>query len=562
MKAHLSLNALPESRSDESAMRFWWKHIKKHKGIYLIGALGVIGTNAAEVSIPIYFREIIDRLDQAVATPQKTLFILLAILLIQFLSRFVWRRFMAQQTHVVSAAMKAQLWSKARFFKRSRLESDLNPGELMNVAAGDVGSARYIYGFTLVMIIDFIFLLTFCISAMLYVSPLMTAVTMALLPVLPFILNKIAKKEQKAHSEAQAQLSSLSEKVAQATSTVRLQRVSQSQGYWIDLLTESARRYQEKRWTVVKIDLSFFPAISILPLISYSVLISLGLHLVFKGVLSIGDFVAFQSFLFIIQEPLIEIGYVVSEWQRAMASLKRYKRTIEEEPSSIFSASAKIHQSVAPTKLFQAKDLAFTYPKAQNTVFSHINFELQPGDGLGVTGPIGSGKSTLIEILAGFQRGYQGSLKLYDTEIKEASHLHLRKHMAIVPQKPFLFADTLRKNLCIDQVLDDERAYELLNLVELMEDVKNFPKGLDTPLGEWGVNLSGGQKQRLTLARALATRADIFLLDDCLSAVDTSTEEKILKNIENTLGQASFVWIAHRESTLQLCNKSLELKHV
>ena len=136
----------------------------------------------------------------------------------------------------------------------------------------------------------------------------------------------------------------------------------------------------------------------------------------------------------------------------------------------------------------------------------------------------------------------------------------MRKSICFVPQKPFLFASTIRENICMDRDFSDEEVWHALEVAGLTRDVKAFPDPLDTPLGEWGINLSGGQKQRLTLARALARKPHLLFLDDCLSAVDTVTEDRILKGLDKELSETTLVWVAHRDSTLKYCNRVIEMK--
>src|SRR5690606_7871662 len=171
-------------------------------------------------------------------------------------------------------------------------------------------------------------------------------------------------------------------------------------------------------------------------------------------------------------------------------------------------------------------------------------------------GPIGTGKSTLLSIMSGLERRLDtGKVEFLGKNFDEYSHHDLRRMISVVPQKPFLFAETIASNVRMDLNLTDEEVWHVLWVAGLDEDVKGFPKQLETPLGEWGINLSGGQKQRLTLARALARKPRVLFMDDCLSAVDTVTEEKILSRLNRELKGLTAVWVAHRESTLKYCDR-------
>ena len=210
--------------------------------------------------------------------------------------------------------------------------------------------------------------------------------------------------------------------------------------------------------------------------------------------------------------------------------------------------------------VFEVKNLNYRYEDGSDLVIKDLSFQLGAKRRLGIMGPIGSGKSTLVNILCGMDRHFEGEVSIYGRNFSDYSHSELREHISVVGQKPFLFADTIRENVRLDRDLSDDDVWHFLNLAGLADDVRDFPEQLGTPLGEWGINLSGGQKQRLTLARALARRSQVYFLDDCLSAVDTVTEEKILNNLDREFKDQTLVWVAHRESTLKYCDQILELQ--
>jgi ATP-binding cassette subfamily B protein len=210
--------------------------------------------------------------------------------------------------------------------------------------------------------------------------------------------------------------------------------------------------------------------------------------------------------------------------------------------------------------ILDVKDLSYSFIESA-PLFSHLSFKLKKGGRLGITGAIGTGKSTLISILQGLEREISGgSVTFLGKPFSAYSHDHLRSYIGHVSQKPFLFADSIRHNVVMNSDLTDDEIWKYLDLAGLKDDVLNFPNGLDTELGEWGINLSGGQKQRLTLARAIAKKPKLLFLDDCLSAVDTITEELILKNLNIYLKDVTLVWVAHRKSTLKYCDQIFELK--
>ena len=272
--------------------------------------------------------------------------------------------------------------------------------------------------------------------------------------------------------------------------------------------------------------------------------------------MSIGDFVAMQGLIVLLQDPLGELGFIISEWRKGFTSLDRLNKIYVNEKDHALLKSGK--ELIKEENILSVKKLSFSYDGGKE-IIKDLSFSMGQGDRLGIKGPIGAGKSTLVKLLAGFERDHRGEIKFHGKNYDEYSHVDLRRGITLVPQKPFLFAGPIRQNVGMDKKLSDTQIWHYLELADLKKDVEGFKDGLDTELGEWGINLSGGQKQRLTLARALARKPEFLLLDDCLSAVDTVTEEKILKNLDRELKDSSLIWVAHRDSTLKYCNKILDL---
>lgn len=536
--------------------RLWSRHIWGHWPIYMLGIVTVFLTNLSEVLLPKFIQWILDDLMAGKKDFTDWFLALFSVLLIQILGRVGWRQSFGQQTHRVASKLKSLLWDRAKYLPKHRLESDLSPGELMNIAAGDIGICRSSFGFTLVGTFDFIFLVSLTLISMLSINVETTLWALFIMPTLPYFLTKIARREYQQHQVAQKSLSELTDLATQSVSTVRLQRLTQTENYWRSKLIGAADDYRGKRYEVLKTSLSFIPISGIAPLISYAILLAVTIPKTFSGEMSIGAFVAMQSYIFLIQSPMQELGFIISEWQQGFASMDRVTRTFGEKEEPQLRAGG---QPIKETETcFQIENLSFAYSNDLPPLFKNFSLCLKKGGRLGIKGAIGSGKSTLLQILSGFEKRYSGSVKLFGEDIHKYSHESLRNTVSIVPQKPFLFADTVRNNVNLQQNLTDDQVWRYLELACLADDIRKFPEGLDTKLGEWGVNLSGGQKQRLTLARALARQSQVLLLDDCLSAVDTVTEEKILKNLHTHLSDITLVWVAHRSSTLRHCETILE----
>jgi ATP-binding cassette, subfamily B, multidrug efflux pump len=552
-----------------SAQKVWRTHLWDLRSIYFWGVVGVWLTTLAEVMAPHIIMRAIDTLSQidviGKAQAQNRFlnyfFIMIGLYLLQYLGRIAWRVLLAQQAHHVGAKMKSLVWDRSRFLPRIKLERDLRPGDLMNIATGDVNQGRFAYSFTLVMTADMIWLFILTLGAMFWISPKLTLLTLVIVPALPYFLHRLSVLEGKQHDQAQESLSELSDLSSQSVSTIRLQRLTQTGPYWKARLMRSAEKYMKLRKDVVFTGLNFIPVTGVTPILSYIILLFLGIPDVLNGSMSIGSFVAMQSYIFLIQVPLIELGATIAEWQRSFTSLKRVSKVYAEpEAPRLRGGGDSLNPRTTNTPLIETKNLSFQIPETEITLFADLSFKLAAGQRLGILGPVGSGKSSLIQILAGFEDQYQGQVYFGTQEIRSLSHEELRKQISLVPQKSFLFAETLRSNISLDLNLPEDEIWHFLELAGVAEDVRSFSLGLDTRIGEWGVTLSGGQKQRLTLARALARKPQLLLLDDCLSAIDTVTEEKILKALDRELKETALVWVAHRKSTLKYCDQILEMK--
>jgi len=545
------------------AYKIWLDFIKDRKGIYFLGILSVFLTNVMQILAPKNIGWIIDFFANKpipsilVSESRYDTFInLFAVLILSrvFINifRFMWRRTLGRQTHHACGLLRRNVWDHVRFFTKDDLQNKYSKGVLMNAQVSDTNSARFIFGFTLVAIADLIFLGLTTFLSMAFINLKLASISFFVLLFVPYFVRILSRNEVEQYKKIQEVLGEFNDLSTQAISTIRLQRLSQTGDFWEKRLMESASRHRIEKLKGINISLSYIPVMGIAAITSYLILFVVGIWFYFEKKITVGEFISMQGLIFLLHDPLMTFGFVVSEWRKAFTALERLSQVYFQSKDLNLLNESQL--KIAGEIVYEVNDLSFEYQPLK-PVISNLNLQIKKGERLGILGPIGSGKSTLLEILSGIERKNSGEVKFFGRNFGDYSHEYLRSVISIVHQKPFLFADSIRANINLDQSLSDDQIWYYLDLACLKEDVIAFTDGLDTQLGEWGINLSGGQKQRLTLARALARKPEILLLDDCLSAVDTITEEKILKNLDHAFKDMTIIWVAHRKSTLKYCHR-------
>lgn len=555
-----------------------WQYVRKRWSVYCLGICFVSGTNATEVLIPKGIQWAVDALSPSgkeYLLPTFTslkryagiVAFLVALVVVQALCRRYWRLFICQEMHLATNYLKSLLWDHVH---RLPLNHPLatQRGVLLNLFTSDVRNARAAIGFLAYSAADLSFLCCFGIGAMLLIDPWLTCASLSIMIATPFALRHFTERGYSQQAIAQDVLANLNEAVSSAFSSLRLQRLLPNRHLWEQGIVVAATQHRAARLRTLYTTLMLYLFMTAAPWISFIALLVLGMPKVLSGELSIGEFVALQSYIALIKDPLAECGLLGSEWQRSYTSLKRIHETLVIPTERGFEPATDIHIEVpgfpadhlrSTPYVYKAETLQFAYPGETQLAVAPISFAIAPGEKCGITGPVGSGKSTLLALLSGLPLQYQGFLSFAGNEMRESLFAHLRSSIALVPQHSLFVADTIRDNIALGKEINEDELWRMLTVVAIADEVRRMPHGLDTRIEEGGVNLSGGQKQRLSIARALLMKPQILLLDDCLSAVDTLTEAHIVQSLATELAQTTVVWVAHRVSTLRNCTSMLEL---
>ncbi|MEZ4422367.1 MAG: ABC transporter ATP-binding protein [Gemmatimonadota bacterium] len=425
-------------------------------------------------------------------------------------------------------------------------------GDLMTRAAQDTSAVRMAVGPAIMYAVNTIVGFAFGLTLMLWISPRLTAwalVPMVLLPVSVLFFGRIIHRR---YEQIQEQLSTLSTMVQENLTGVRIVRAYVQEDAQRARFGELNREYMQRNVDLVRASGLFHPLLSLLAGGGIVIVLWVGGLEIIAGRITIGDFVAFVTYLGMLTWPLIALGWVVNLFQRGAASMGRLNRILALHPA-IDTAADAVPLPDGPLTL-EFRGVGFRYPDTERVVLDDVSFRVEPGMRVAVVGPTGSGKSTLVSLLPRLYDPTDGEILLNGIPLPRYDLHALRHAIGFVPQDAFLFSTSIRANLALGldagQPDTEARVEDAARVAQLDETVRDFPRGYDTALGERGINLSGGQKQRATLARALARDPRILVLDDALSAVDTHTEARILTDLKDVLaGRISFI-ISHRVSAV------------
>ncbi len=436
------------------------------------------------------------------------------------------------------------------FFKNNRT------GDILNRISEDVSKVRMYLGPAILYSLNLICLLTFVIFRMFFISPELTFWVLIPLPILSFLIYKISSAINLNSELVQIKLAELTNLTQQFLRSIKIIKSSNSERQSLNQFDSSSKDYMRSQLALVKINSLFFPLMILLVGMSTLLTIWAGEKLVRFGEIDIGVIAEFIIYVNMLTWPVTSIGWVTSIVQTAAASQKRINEFLLKKNNILSKKS--IRRKIVGDISFQ--NVSFKYKKQK--ALDNINFDIKNGDFLGVIGAVGSGKTTILQLICRFLNVENGKIFIDNEAIENYDVHYLRNFVSYVPQESFLFSDTIRNNLLFGKPSASD--LELLDIIEsvcMTHDISKFEHGLETYIGERGVTLSGGQKQRLNIARALLKRSSILLIDDSLSNIDVDNEEKILSNIYSLKGKKTTIIVSNRISAISKCDQILVLEN-
>ena len=547
------------------------KHINKYFIKYrfklLIGVIITVIARVFSLVVPPYVRKSLavvenyiksEEYDIALIKGQLLEYILIMVgasLLAAFFT-FLMRQTIINVSRYIEFDLKNEVFKQyerlsLNFYKKNRT------GDLMNRVSEDVGQVRMYAGPAIMYSIQTITLFVCIIPLMFISSPKMALYTLIPLPILSVMIYNISKVIHKRSTVVQEYLSTLSTFTQESFSGISVIKAYGIESRLNNELKDLAEEGKKKSMSLAKVNAWFFPMMILLIGVSNLFVIYIGgrqyVNNEIENIAVIAEFIIYVNML---TWPVATVGWVTSIVQRAEASQLRINEFLKQVP--------EIQNTVTETSEIKGeiefKNVSFIYDDTNITALKNVSFKIKQGETLAIIGKTGSGKSTILDLIGRLYDVSGGSILIDNTSISELNLDNLRNTIGAVPQDAFLFSDSIKNNIRFGKEdATDEEIIEVAKLAAVHKNIKGFAKQYDTVLGERGITLSGGQKQRISIARALIKDPQIFLFDDCLSAVDTETEEKILNNLKKAAKEKTTIIVSHRISSAKNADKIIVL---
>ena len=523
-------------------------YVSRHKRTLVFGLLCLIATTAFSVASPWVLRHAIDDLHAAVTRSKLWTWagLLLLLVILEGGCRYFMRMVLIGVSRDIEFELRNDLFAHlarlpARFYQ------DMRIGDVMSRATSDMSAVRMVLGpgimYTASTLATFVGTTIFMFG----ISPILLGLALVPLLLVSFLVRHYGRQIHDRFEKVQEQLANLTALVQENLSGTRVVRAYVQESQEEAKFAAQSREFVERNRTLIHLTGILYPGIQFLMGTGAVLVLGLGGSLAVQGRITVGEFVAFGSYLAMLHWPMIALGWVINLFERGEASMGRIGALLDTVPSIRDEHPRPV---VAIAGRVSVRGLTFAY--GDTPVLHDIDLEVAAGSTVAIVGPTGAGKSTLVNLIPRLLDPPPGTVFVDGIDVHELPLATLRGAVGFVPQETFLFSATLRENVAFGLLGDDGGRVEAsAEIAQLAHDVRGFPKGYETFVGERGITLSGGQKQRTALARAIATDPRILVLDDSLSAVDTETEERILDGLRGVMKSRTTFLVSHRVSTVK-----------
>ena len=548
------------------SLKYLNKYFIKYKWRLLVGIFITILSKILALQIPVIIRKSLNSVEDFIkndiidkSTIENQLFwnllTIVGVAVLAGLLTFIMRQMIIVTSRLIEFDLKNEIYEQYQklpinFYKKNRT------GDLMNRISEDVSKVRMYFGPALMYSINMIFLFVVGFTQMTKIDPTLTMYTLIPFPILSisiFYISKVINQRSTIVQEYLSKLTTYNQEFFSGINVVKSYGIEPMVIAGFDKLADESK---EKNIDLYKVQALFFPLMILLIGISNLTVIYVGGNQYINGEIQIGVIAEFMLYVNMLTWPVAVVGWVTSMVQQAEASQKRINEFLKEVPEiqNTTSDSFKIEGDI------EFRNVSITYDDTNITALKDVSFSVKKGQKVAILGKTGSGKSSITNLISRLYDVDNGTVLIDNTPIKEINLIDLRKDIGFVPQDPFLFSDTISNNI----KFGNEKAtnQEIINAAKkavVHQNILDFKDGYNTILGERGVTLSGGQKQRVSIARAIIKNPQILIFDDCLSAVDTETEERILTNLEQVSKNKTTFIISHRVSSAKKADQIIIL---
>ena len=535
------------------SFKFMLQYLKKYKYRYFAGVLTLFIVDFMNLLVPKITGTIIDGLTLNTINMNKVYIYILSIIgvgAVIAIGRFFWRFFIFGAARNIEKEIRNGMFNH---LEKMSVEyfNEHKAGDLMTRFLSDLTAVRKAIGPTVISIFDAtVMTLMVVVQMMVYVNIKLTLI--AVIPMILICVSEIyyGKLMEKRFKQSQEAISSMADFVQESFSGVRVIKAFVREREEFKRFSKANLLSKEKNLSVVKLQAVVMPLLDVIIGLSSLITLVYGGYLALIGEITLGKFVAFNQYVSMLVWPMLACGETITMLSQGGASLKRIKAVFDEKPEIFDKENVENLEKIKGKIEF--KNLTFIHRGDSEPTLSNINLKVEAGTTLAIIGKTGNGKSTLVNLLLHLYNANDGMIFIDDKDINNISLKTLRENIAYVPQDNFLFSNTLKSNIAFSVENEEMERIKKATIAACIHDnIIDFPEGYETIVGERGVTLSGGQKQRSSIARALMKDAPILILDDALSAVDTNTEESILKNLKENRKGKTTILIAHRISTIK-----------
>jgi ATP-binding cassette, subfamily B, multidrug efflux pump len=524
----------------------------RYRRQFILGLVCVVLSSTFQLLAPWVLRFAIDDLTLGV-TRQKLITyagLILGVACIRAMFQFLMRRI------IIGASREIEYDIRNAFFTRLQqmplgYYQARRTGDLMSRATNDLNAVRMMIGPAVMYSASTILVFAVAIVLMISIDARLTLIALVPLPMVSISVKYFGSAIHKRFEAIQAQLADLSAVVQEALAGVRVVRAYTQESHEIARFSTANDEYIRRNRVLIRLQGMFYPSMTLFLGFGALLVLWVGSREVIRGRITLGDFVAFNSYLVMLSWPMIAFGWVTNMLQRGMASWKRMLEVMDAVPDIGDTHVTERGRTVPLTGAIEIRHLTFTYPGAEHPVLEDVSLRIVRGQTVAFVGATGSGKSTLISLLPRLHDSPPDTVFMDGVDVREIPLERLRGAIGFVPQEPFLFSQSIAENIAFGVRGETDQLAQVAAIARLDKDIESFPKGYETAVGERGITLSGGQKQRTALARALMVDPRVLILDDALSAVDTYTEEEILTRLKGVMRQRTSIIVAHRISTVR-----------